>query len=149
MTIFQNYQGKGLRIPSRTNLTRDIIYNSRLSTPAANNKTQNSSTKKKCNFDRQVCLSHKQIRHTFLRKPHHEPTGVSIAKRSLSLVPTKTPQWINRCIHHKKHVHHSLFYENPTLTTRLGDFDQQVYPSQKQIKNSFLSRPHQQGQDQN
>ena len=119
-------RGKRLRIPSRTN------YHSRLSTLAANNKPQNRSIKKMNNFDRQVYPSQKQTHHSSLRKPHHESTGVFIAKTNSSFIPAKIPPSIDRCIHRKKqNIHSSTKTSDWRPDSVHRNFDQQVYPSQK------------------
>ena len=104
---FKTTEGKILHIPSRTNLGRYIVYHSRLSTLAANSKTHNGSIKIK-SIDRCIHRKIKILIHFYqnpttnrqvrplqkkklpvLRKPHHESTGVPIAKTFSSSIPTK------------------------------------------------------------
>ena len=104
---FKTIEGKMLHIPSRTNLGRYIVYHSRLSTLAANSKTHNGSIKIK-SIDRCIYRKIKILIHFYqnpttnrqvrplqkkklpvLRKPHHESTGVPIAKTFSSSIPTK------------------------------------------------------------
>ena len=105
---FKTIEGKMLHIPSRTNLGRYIVYQSRLSTLAANSKTHNGSIKIK--IDRQVYPSQNKNSHSFLPKSHHESTGASIKKRSFQSYENPT---MNRQVCPSQKRFHHPFLRKP------------------------------------